>query len=193
MIKILRPAVIALITLCSFSANAQKLSKTDSLNNVYANKKARSVYFEALGPGAAYSFNYDTRFKNRQDGLGGRAGISYFASSEDKLFTVPIVINYLLGKEGKYFEVGAGATFYNLNSDGYADFFGRKDYFYLNPDGTYPAAVRSTETGVYGSLNFGYRYQPVNGGFSFRGGFSPIFSSHEFIPYWPYLSFGYSF
>nr|WP_294948751.1 hypothetical protein [uncultured Mucilaginibacter sp.] len=192
--KFILPAAIALFTICSISSQAQKLSKTDSLNNVYANKKARSVYFEALGPGLAYSFNYDTRFKNRQDGLGGRAGISYFASSGDKLFTVPVVINYLLGKEGHYFEIGAGATFYHVNSDGFTDLFGYDNYEYtLYPDGSYQAPQRNSETGVYGSLNFGYRYQPVSGGFSFRGGFSPVFSSHDFIPYWPYLSFGYSF
>ncbi|MBD1365238.1 hypothetical protein IDJ77_15590 [Mucilaginibacter sp. ZT4R22] len=194
MIKFLRPAVIALITIASLSANAQKLSKADSLNNVYANKKAQNVYFEVLGPGAVYSFNYDTRFKNRQDGLGGRAGISYYAESGDRILTIPIVFNYLLGKNGKYFEVGAGATFYHYNSDSHSDFFGDRYYDYTEyPTDYYPQSQRHTENGVYGSLNFGYRYQPIDGGFTFRGGFSPIFSSHQLIPYWPYLSFGYSF
>jgi hypothetical protein len=52
---------------------------------------------------------------------------------------------------------------------------------------------RSNNNGVLGTLNFGYRYQPVDGGFSFRAGVSPIITSDQFLPYWPYLSFGYSF
>ncbi|OOQ59300.1 hypothetical protein [Mucilaginibacter pedocola] len=196
MIKILRPLTLALFAAFSLSATAQTISKTDSLAKVNANKKARNVYFEALGPAGVYSFNYDTRFKNRQDGLGGRVGLSYYAQDGDKLFAIPIVVNYLLGKEGKYFEIGAGATFYHFNSESSRKFFGERysSSFTVSPEGYYYYEPQPTsETSVFGSFNFGYRYQPVNGGFSFRGGFSPIFSSHEFIPYWPYLSFGYSF
>jgi hypothetical protein len=42
-------------------------------------------------------------------------------------------------------------------------------------------------------MTFGYRYQPVNGGFNFRAGINPIFNSSAFIPYFAGISFGYTF
>lgn len=193
MIKFIRLIAVGLVISISIDASAQQTSKTDSLNNVYANKRAQNVFFEALGPGGVYSFNYDTRFKNRQDGLGGRVGIAYFSDNDDRLLTIPVAVNYLLGKKGKYFEVGAGATFFYFNSYSSSRFFGNGYYSpTYDPSGNYEYKRRS-QTGAFGSLSFGYRYQPIDGGFSFRGGFSPIFSSSEFVPYWPYLSFGYSF
>ncbi|RWY51131.1 hypothetical protein [Mucilaginibacter gilvus] len=194
MIKLIRPTLLVLLAAFSLNTSAQKISQTDSLNKIYANKRAQSVYFEGLGAGGVYSFNYDTRFKKRQDGLGGRVGISYFSENDDRLFTIPVVINYLLGKNGKYFEIGAGATFFQYSSYSSNTFFGNSNsyYDYINYPEDY-SYERHSQVGAFGSLNFGYRYQPADGGFSFRGGFSPIFSSHDFVPYWPYLSFGYTF
>lgn len=144
--------------------------------------KKQSLFFEVFGPGATYSFNYDTRFQNTNDGLGGRIGISYLGSADAiKIFTVPVVLNYLLGKKGNYFELGAGATFVNVSSDADSD---SDDVLFL--DG-------GNESSVLGTLNFGYRRQPVDGGFTFRAGFSPVFGQGSFIPYWPYIGFGYSF
>jgi hypothetical protein len=184
-----------LIALCisAFSANAQKMPQADSVQRSYANKRAQNVFFELLGPGSVYSANYDTRFSKKQNGLGGRAGIAFFADGETSFFTVPIVINYLLGKNGKYFEVGAGITYYTFKSDSYNSFFNnRGSSTYQVDDVTYYQGA-NRDNGVLGNLNFGYRYQPIDGGFSFRAGVSPVFSSSQFIPYWPYLSFGYAF
>lgn len=170
------------LSISSATIHAQKLPHTDSLKNGYADKRAKTFFFEVLGPGAAYSVNYDVRFKKQQDGWGGRAGISYYANAGEHLFTVPLVLNYLAGKNGKYFEVGAGITYYNVNSNDL--FFDNSNYGYASED---------INSGIIGTLNFGYRYQPVDGGFSFRGGFSPIINSERFLPYWPYVSFGYAF
>ncbi len=139
-------------------------------------KRAQSVYFELLGPGGFYSANYDTRFSKRQDGPGIRVGVSYTSVDQASLFTLPVQVNYLLGKNGKYFEVGLGATYASTR----ADFF----------DSTESDEKGST---VFGTMNFGYRRQPIEGGFLFRAGVAPIFHNRDFIPYWPYLSFGYSF
>ncbi|MFZ4263421.1 hypothetical protein ACFRAE_15380 [Sphingobacterium sp. HJSM2_6] len=143
--------------------------------------RKQSLFFEVLGPGVTYSFNYDTRFQKTNNGLGGRIGVSYLGGADDiKVFTVPVVLNYLLGKKGNYFELGAGATFVNVSSD----FESGSDVLFLE---------NGNESTVLGTLNFGYRRQPVDGGFTFRAGFSPVFGQGNFIPYWPYIGFGYSF
>ena len=188
--KPLQLRLMALICLFSFTATAQKISQADSVQNLYATKQAKTFFFELLGPGAVYSLNYDIRFNKKQDGWGGRAGISYFADDSQHIFTIPVVLNYLAGKKGKYFEVGAGITYYNANT---GDAFFDEQYSVDYSNGGMVYYRRSTRNGVLGTLNFGYRYQPVEGGFSFRAGVSPVFSSSEFIPYWPYVSFGYAF
>ncbi|MBK0378260.1 hypothetical protein [Mucilaginibacter segetis] len=191
-IKILPIALIFALTTATY-VKAQKISpsQSDSIPNPYVNKKAQTVFFELLGPGALYSLNYDTRFNKRQDGLGGRVGISYYADSGDNLFTIPVVLNYLLGKNGKYFEVGIGATYYIENHVS-TPFFGDNYEYTTDTNGNY-YYNRSNNSGVLGTLNFGYRYQPADGGFAFRAGVSPIFNTHGFAPYWPYISFGYAF
>ena len=187
MIKPLQ-CVIALLCICSLYTSAQTISRADSLQNVYAHRQGKTFFFELLGPGAVYSINYDTRFSKRPDGWGGRAGISYYSQSGEHLFTVPLVVNYLAGKRGKYFEVGAGITYYNVNTN---DVFFTNEYYEVYDSGVY--AQKRKHNGVLGTLNFGYRYQPVDSGFSLRTGFSPIITSDRFIPWWPYLSLGYAF
>jgi hypothetical protein len=111
--KLINPIMIkplqlfALLIICAFTANAQRITKADSVQNSYATKRAKTFYFELLGPGAIYSVNYDIRLKKQQDGWGGHAGISYYADDNQHVFTIPLVINYLAGKRGKYFQVGA--------------------------------------------------------------------------------------
>jgi hypothetical protein len=92
--------------------NASNASADDELQN-----RAQSVYFEILGPGVLYSFNYDSRFQNTPDGLGGRIGVSLIVADGSSLFTLPAMVNYLLGNDGKYFEMGLGATYLNVQED----------------------------------------------------------------------------
>jgi hypothetical protein len=134
---------------------------------------AKSVYFELGGPGLA-SFNFDTRFSARQDGIGGRIGIGGFSIDGSSAIFVPIGLNYLLGKDGKnYFELGGGVTPVFVSDDLTDD----DDNF----------------TGTFGHLMFGYRLQPRNGGFTFRAFISPVFSGGFFLPYYGGVSFGYKF
>jgi hypothetical protein len=146
-----------------------------------AQTAAKSVYAELGGPGVV-SFNFDTRFSKKEGGLGGRIGFGgftfrdFFDDGRTTIIFVPIGLNYLLGKDNKnYFEIGAGITpvFTSYKSSNQVD------------DETF----RST----FGHLLFGYRLQPKNGGFTFRGFISPIFGDGEFIPYYGGLSFGYKF
>lgn len=137
-------------------------------------ERSQTFYVEAFGPGLT-SANYDFRFvKNNPAGWGGRVGVGYFAVDGFSYFSIPLQVNYLLGgKNGNYFEVGGGTT-YSSGRFAWED---------------------NDETGhaVSGSLAFGYRKQPIDGGFNFRAGISPMFGSGYFIPYWPYLSLGYTF
>ena len=136
---------------------------------------AKSVYFELGGPGLA-SFNFDTRFGNREDGFGGRIGVGGFSITSDGesngVVFIPISLNYLVGKDNKnYFEFGGGVTPVIISGSNSDDNF----------------------TSTFGHLNFGYRLQPANGGFTFRAFITPIFGSFGFIPYWGGVSFGYKF
>lgn len=148
----------------------------------------KSIFVETGGAGLNFlSFNFETRFARQLNGLGLRVGVSFMGGDSSGVATLPAQLNYLLGNRGRYFEMGAGATLFH----GYSDLFSSKRYDGDNRKETY--------TKLIGTLTFGYRYQPVKGGFTFRAGFAPIFTTKEdgegfiFIPYIPYLSLGYSF
>jgi len=144
---------------------------------------AKSVYFELGGPGLA-SFNFDTRFGPKEDGLGGRIGFGGFSlrsqysngstttNEHASVIFIPVGLNYLLGKDSKnYFEIGAG----------------------VSP--VFASATFSDEnfSSTFGYVTFGYRMQPKNGGFTFRAFVCPVFGEFGFIPYYGGVSFGYKF
>mgnify|MGYP003471319697 FL=1 len=134
-------------------------------------QSAKSVYFELGGPGIA-SFNFDTRFSGRDGGLGGRIGAGYskFVGDGSSVFYLPLGINYLIGKEKHFFEMGAGVT----------PVFGVED-------------GDSVISESFGHLIFGYRFQSLNDGFTFRAFACPVFNSIDFIPYYGGISAGYKF
>jgi hypothetical protein len=139
-------------------------------------KRAQNVFIELGGQGLTFTANYDSRFGNRRDGLGGRAGVGYFAVDGDKLTTIPLSLNYLLGKGNKFFEIGLGATYTSVSMQS-------GDFLFDNDSGS----------NVIGTMSFAYRVQPIDSGFSFRIGLSPIFNKDNFIPYYGGLSLGYTF
>ncbi|MEP6585004.1 MAG: hypothetical protein ABJA90_12095 [Ginsengibacter sp.] len=140
---------------------------------------AKAVYAEIGGPGLA-SANFDMRFQNSEDGFGFRAGIGGFSLSDGinnervGIITVPVGLNYLLGKDEKnYFEIGVGFTYINANA---------KDEF--NSDNF---------SSSFGNLTLGYRLAPAKGGFMFKAQITPVFGKGFFIPYYAGLGFGYKF
>jgi hypothetical protein len=137
------------------------------------------VFFEFFGNGVFNSMNYDTRFSKKVDGLGGRVGFGYAPVGGDHYFSFPFLVNYLLGKNGNYFEIGAGAN--NLVAN------------YTLGGGVFDPPKIAEWEGWSGSLSLGYRYQPVEGGFLFRAGITPMFRKDKFMPFWPQVSFGYAF
>ena len=132
-----------------------------------------AVFFELGGPGLA-SFNLDTRFTGKNDGIGGRIGVGGFRIDDEGAVFVPMGLNYLIGKQTKhFFEVGAGFTYVNYSSD------------ITNDDGLFRTS--------FGHLSFGYRLQPIDNGFSFRAAIVPVFNKEGFLPYYAGVSFGYKF
>ncbi len=135
---------------------------------------AQNLFVEIGGPGLLFSANYDTRLTPHRDGIGIRAGLGYFSADDVSLLTVPLQLNYLLGQEKQYFEIGLGATYTSLRAS--------SDNFLF---GNAPAQFIGTAT-------FGYRYQPLSSGFNFRANIDPVFDAHNFYPFWFGLSFGYT-
>ena len=135
-------------------------------------RKGQAIFFEVLGAGLTYSFNYDTRFQQTRDGLGIRVGASYIGDVNDGgILTVPVQINHLMGKNNKYFELGIGAT-------------------YASATGILDEGDSDT---VVGTMTFGYRLQPEDGGFLFRISMTPVLVGDIFFPFYGGVSFGYAF
>ncbi len=144
----------------------------------YGQTPAKAAYAEIGGPGLA-SANFDMRFAKREDGIGGRIGIGGFSindGDDDRvgIITVPVGLNYLLGKDHKnYFKIGLGFTYIGGKSKD--DF--ESDNFHSS----------------FGNITLGYRLAPEKGGFFFKAEITPVFGSGFFIPYFAGLGFGYKF
>jgi hypothetical protein len=135
------------------------------VSEIFAQFKPNSLYFEIFGNGGLYSINYDRLFTPT---LGARIGFMYFSADNsifdiDQLILVPIMLNYFVGEGSSKLELGAGIVFGSLETD----FWGLTN--------------ESSSTAVIGTATVGYRYQPVDGGFMFRAGFTPLFSSGGFL------------
>lgn len=137
-----------------------------------------AAYVELGGPGLV-SINYDTRFSQQEDGLGGRIGLGGFWLKDDgdqriSILTVPVGLNYLLGKDGRnYFEAGIGFTYLKLGAK-------------LEDES-------SKFSGSFGNLTLGYRMAPADGGFLFKAQLTPIFGQGGFYPFYGGIGFGYKF
>ncbi len=153
-----------------------------------------SFFAELGGPGILFSANYDTRFKQSRLGFGGRVGIGfvtayddyydpatgqYYGGDEQTAVTFPVQLNYIFGKENSphTFEVGGGLTYVSkkLNIMNF-DAYDREDH----------------RTQLFGTFCFMYRRQPVNGGFSWRIGFTPLVGGDN-IQLFGGASVGYNF
>ena len=148
-----------------------------------------AFYAELGGPGILFSANLDTRFKKSHLGLGGRAGVGFVTASEYEhnpttgnttwdevsVVTVPVQLNYIFGKGSSphTFEVGAGFTYMGRKLD-VMNFYDDK------------------ASKLFGSFAFMYRRQPMDGGFTWRIGFTPLVAKGYIQPFGA-VSVGYSF
>jgi hypothetical protein len=155
-----------------------------------------SFIAELGGPGIVFSANYDTRFKQSRLGLGGRIGIGFVSAYDDyydpttgyytggeqqSAITFPVQLNYIFGKNNSphSFEVGGGITYVT------------KKLNIMNFD-SYGSNNEDHRTQLFGTFSFMYRRQPVNGGFSWRVGFTPLVGS-GYIQAFAAASVGYNF
>ncbi len=171
----------------SFALFAQQDSvflKKESKKKVITDRQPQLIFAELGGPGVVLSANYDRRFTKETGGFGYRIGLGYSFMNDFKFTTIPVGVNYLMGDKsrGRFFEVGLNGTMIFINDDLYNDggFF------------TVDNVDNQRKTLFMTSLLFGYRSQPIRGGFSFRGGIMPVFIEGE-TGIGGYLSFGYNF
>ncbi len=168
-------------------ANAQDTVylKRDARKKMVTDRPPQTLFVDLGGPGITYSGNYDTRFYNQTDGLGGRIGLGYNFGGNVHTTTIPIGINYLAGdyKRGRYFEAGFNETIVLANFT--------KDYDNYDT-GIFTTDNSGHQTILMTSFTFGYRSQPVAGGFSFRTGVMPYLIQNK-SNLSVYLSFGFNF
>jgi hypothetical protein len=168
---------ISLFSIFSINAHGQSasVSKTDSVQV----HRARNVFIEVGAAGLFFSANYDTRFSQRRDGLGGRLGLGWWHAANTTFVTVPFQLNYLVGSRSHFFEAGAGATYMYVS----------EPYFGNPLIGHNPQVNNST---VVTTTTIGYRYQPFNGGLNLRVSFNPMLLEGTLIPDFG-ASVGYTF
>lgn len=151
-------------------------TKTAAAQEAFARN---SVFVEFGGVSGFYSVNYDRRFGSEPSGFGGRLTLGRLAFKNSEVLTFYSGATYLIGSNGKYLELGGGPII------GYSKTTGDQHSFLADPS-------TDTEIIVFLNLQAGYRYQPVNGGFNFRAGISPVGFQGIMKP-WPYISFGFGF
>ena len=162
------------------TANQSLLAQDEHVAN-------KLFYTELGGPGIIMSAHFDGRFTSHSRlGLGYRLGAGFgvgkfekegsFDNERRTYYSIPVGLNYVLGKPAKSFtfEIGAGAAYLT-----------RKVSLY-NLDVVKPG-------NVIGFLSFMYRMMPVDGGFSFRVGLTPIIGTAGDLFPMGALSLGYAF
>lgn len=116
--------------------------------SVQAERTAKeTVFLELLGNGFAYSLNYE-RLLNEQYAC--RIG---FSTLPPYYYFLPLTASYFIGQNEHRFEMGGGGVLALLPK--------------LQPSTPIIPAF-------FLVLRFGYRYQPLNGGFNFAVTFTPL-------------------
>lgn len=155
-------------------------------------KAVKQFYTEMGGPGIIFSANFDTRFSNsKQTGLGIRFGLGFTVKDNEEYIdengytqyrfrtigTIPFGINYIFGKETSphTFEAGGGITLLTSKVE------------MLNYEGHQKAG------NIMGFFSFMYRRQPINSGFTWRIGFTPLINTAGDIVPFGAAGIGYSF
>lgn len=146
-----------------------------------ASAQAPQLYAELGGPSLA-GINFDTRFSKKENGFGGRIGIGGYTFDGSGMLTVPVGLNYLIGKaeSKKFFEIGLNITYINSSQK----------------VTTSPSTESQSDfSNTYGTITLGYRYQPIGKGVTFRFSVNPLFSfkNSVFMPFYGGISVGYKF
>lgn len=194
--------IVVLMFLAS-SINAQVASSVKAQDAL----PTQSVYLELGGAGLIYSFNYDFRFNNqRMDGWGMRVGAGgYGRSSNEFFFSLPMMVNKLYGRGPHYFEMGFGMTLFTFDENSFSNGDNYCVSGSFDANGNYICDSYSDNSSyqlilpidnvpsVMGTMSFGYRRVPENGGFTWKANVTPVFNNHGFWPLFVGFGFGYAF
>ncbi len=154
-----------LLFVCMLATTAAAVNAQGVEKKMGTSASASQIYLEVGGSGVIYSLNFDSRFGKKENGLGFRVGAGGAGGGGTGYFAVPVQVNYLLGENGKYLELGAGGTFFHVTGD--------DDFFFDNSAST-----------VYGNLVVGFRSQPfAKKGITWRVAFTPFVGSIGFLPF----------
>jgi hypothetical protein len=163
------------ITVCfSFAQKENKITYRKSIN------------VDLLGGGLTANLSFDMRLKKGvQDGIGFRAGIGGFSMnnlittdaegnrgvSNFSLVTIPLEVNYLIGKRRSAFETGVGILNYYSTSNG--------AIIKQNTNNVVTYDAKGFDFGaVY--LKLGYRFQPLKNGVTFNVAYTPLINGAGF-------------
>ena len=113
------------------------------------------------------SVNYEHYFSKNTQGLNAQIGVGFAPKS---LITIPVSLNYVIGKRKHHLEVGAGITYIN---------------------GVLLVEDVKIEPDVIEHFNILYKYQKPDGKFFFKTGFTPFIVKRFGV--WFRIGFGYSF
>jgi hypothetical protein len=161
-------------TYSAAQADTIRLSEMSKGPKIVTDRPPQALYFQLGGSGPILSANYDRRFSKTLNGAGFAVGLGYWRDFGISMVSIPVSLNYLIGRKTHFVELAGGTTFLTASTLDWYD-----------EDGT-------TESAFIHHVNLGYRHQPAAGGFFFRGGFSPLFGAGEsFMSF--YLGFGYNF
>jgi hypothetical protein len=159
--------VFAVMLFATYDSQAQGVEK-----KMGTSAGASQIYLELGGSGIVYTLNFDTRFNKRENGLGFRIGAGGAGGNDGGYFAIPAQLNYLLGENGKYLELGGGITYIKTEDD---------DFFF-----------DETST-VAANLVVGFRSQPfAKKGLTWRIAFTPFIGGGGFLP-WGGASIGFRF
>lgn len=163
----------------AFAASLPLAARAATAQEVQPALARNAVYVELLGNGLLYSINYDRLLTPN---AAGRVGLMFVTAEDDQgdsgtVAIVPVMGSWLWGDGNSHFETGIGLALATASFD-------FADEFDVDESGG--------ATTVYGTGVLGYRYQRPGGGFVFRVGLTPVFTTNDFAP-WFGLSFGYAF
>lgn len=172
MFVFLRRIALSVLLAGAMIAAAPSTSAAQSAKN--------AVYLELAGNGVLYTLNYERAFS---ESVSGRAGLFWMSvdaagqnsSGSATLNLIPVTANYFVGTNHRL-ELGAGPLIVRASAEASTAGFD----------------AESSGLGVGGTATIGYRYQQPDGGFVFRIGLTPVFSSAGLLP-WAGLSLGYAF
>lgn len=174
---------IATLALCTapLALNAQK-------GGLVSNRVRDAVFASVGTPTIGVSLNYDTRFQpGKIGGVGGQIGVGFQVENDRAVVSIPMGINFLLGKRNHFFEMGAMLT----------PFVVSQDRPYTNLYWSYEAYAYKHGWGMFFSPVLGWRYQPRGGGFLVALGIAPRVSFNTALyahhPAGWYLRLGYAF